>query len=59
MSVDHLDLVWSLRKITLTGGIQNLFDKTYIDNIRINAFGGRYYETALPRQVFLGLNATF
>jgi iron complex outermembrane receptor protein len=59
MSVDHLDLVWSAQKVTFTSGIQNLFDKTYSDNIRINAFGGRYYETALPRQVFLGLNATF
>ena len=59
MGIDHLDLVWSAKKVTLIGGIQNLFDKTYSDNIRINAFGGRYYETALPRQVFLGLNATF
>ena len=59
MGIDHLDLFWSVKKITLTVGIQNLFDKTYSDNIRINAFGGRYYETALPRQVFLGFNATF
>ena len=59
MSVDHLDLVWSVRKVTLTGGIQNLFDKTYSDNIRINAFSGRYYETALSRQLFLRFQTAF
>jgi iron complex outermembrane receptor protein len=59
MSVDHLDLVWSVRKVTLTGGIQNVFDKTYSDNIRINAFGGRYYETALSRQFYFNCSTKF
>ena len=59
MSVDHVDLVWSVRKVTLTGGIQNLFDKIYSDNIRINAFGGRYYETALPRQFYFNFSTKF
>lgn len=27
-------------------GVNNLFDVDYFDNIRINAFGGRYYEPA-------------
>ena len=59
MGIDHLDLVWSAKKVTLTGGIQNLFDKTYSDNIRINAFGGRYYETALPRQFYFNCSIKF
>ena len=59
MGIDHLDLFWSAKKVTLTGGIQNLFDKTYSDNIRINAFGGRYYETALPRQFYFNCSIKF
>ncbi len=34
-------------------GINNLFNKKYNDNIRINAFGGRFYEPA-PRINFYG-----
>jgi len=56
MGIDHLDLVWSFKKVTLTGGIQNLFDKTYSDNIRINAFGRRFYEMGSPRLFFLKIN---
>ena len=56
ISVDHLELVWKRNRVTLSGGIQNLFNKTYSDNIRINAFGGRYYEAALPRQVYTRLS---
>jgi len=52
ISIDHLELIWNAKKMTLSGGIQNLFDKTYTDNIRINAFGGRHYEAALLRQVY-------
>jgi iron complex outermembrane receptor protein len=52
INVDHLELIWKAKRVTLSGGIQNLFNKTYSDNIRINAFGGRFYETALPRQVY-------
>lgn len=33
-------------KISPFIGINNLFDTSYFDNIRINAFGGRYYEPA-------------
>ena len=56
ISVDHLELTWNTKGVTLSGGIQNLFNKTYSDNIRINAFGGRYYEAALPRQVYTRLS---
>jgi iron complex outermembrane receptor protein len=38
-------------------GVNNLFDVTYNDNIRINAFGGRYYEPAPGIGIFAGIRA--
>ena len=38
--------------------ISNVFDKEYFDNIRINAFGGRYYEPAPKRTIFGGIRFT-
>ena len=35
-------------------GINNLFDEDYNNNIRINAFGARYYEPAPRRNVYVG-----
>ena len=35
-------------------GINNLFDESYNNNIRINAFGGRYFEPAPGRNAFAG-----
>ena len=40
-------------------GINNLFDETYNSNIRINAFGGRYYEPAPDRNYYAGIIARF
>ena len=57
--VDQFRLQYSHTNLTLTGGINNLLNRTYADNIRVNAFGGRFYETALPRQLYFGMNATF
>jgi len=37
------------------GGINNLLNQTYFDNIRLNAFGGRYYEPAPGRNLYLGV----
>jgi len=36
-------------------GINNLSDESYYSNIRINAFGGRYYEAAPGRNVYGGV----
>ena len=36
-------------------GINNLFDESYNNNIRINAFGGRYFEPAPGRNVYVGI----
>ena len=45
----------SLEKISFFCGINNLLDKTYFDNIRINAYGKRYYEPAPMRNFYLGI----
>ena len=39
-------------ELNLFAGINNLFDVRYFDNIRLNAFGGRYYEPAPGRNAF-------
>ena len=36
-------------------GVHNLFDSEYDANVRINAFGGRYYEPAPDRSFYGGL----
>jgi iron complex outermembrane receptor protein len=36
-------------------GINNLFDEEYFGNIRINAFGERYYEPAPGRNAYVGV----
>jgi len=36
-------------------GVTNLFDEDYNDNIRINAFGGRYFQPAPERNAYIGI----
>ncbi len=36
-------------------GVNNLFDENYNSNIRINAFGGRYFEPAPERNAYVGI----
>lgn len=45
--------------ITPSIGVNNLLDKEYFSNIRLNAFGGRYYEAAPTRNVFVGITARY
>lgn len=40
-------------------GVNNLLDVKYNDNIRINAFGGRYYEPGPGINFYGGVKATF
>lgn len=40
-------------------GINNLLSTAYFDNVRINAFGGRYYEPAPLRNFYAGLKINF
>ena len=66
VSVDSAEVVhlylskkvsWLGLKLLPTLGIQNVLNDRYSDNVRINAFGGRYYEAA-PR-TYLSLRFTF
>ena len=40
-------------------GINNLFDERYNSNIRINAFGARYFEPAPERNIYAGIVIRF
>lgn len=47
---------WMLRPYL---GINNIFDESYYSNIRINAFGGRFFEPAPTRNVYAGIVVHF
>ena len=49
----------SYDNLSFFGGINNLLDTAYFDNIRINAFGKRYYEPAPMRNFYLGMSIHF
>jgi iron complex outermembrane receptor protein len=40
-------------------GINNLFDEAYNSNVRINAFGARYYEPAPERNIYTGIRIRY
>ncbi|MGB7758118.1 MAG: TonB-dependent receptor [Salinisphaera sp.] len=42
-------------RLTVYAGVDNLFDDDYFDNIRINSYGGRYFEPAPGRSIYAGL----
>jgi iron complex outermembrane recepter protein len=46
-------------EFTPYAGINNLFDEEYVGNVRINAFGGRYYEPAPEFNAYAGLNVRY
>ena len=54
-----LDASKEYDQFNFTAGIQNLFNAQYTDNVRINAFGGRYYEAANVRQGFVRMRYQF
>ncbi|MDX1625670.1 MAG: TonB-dependent receptor [Wenzhouxiangellaceae bacterium] len=43
-------------RLGLQAGVENLFDRRSIDNVRVNAFGGRYFEPAPGRTVHVALS---
>ena len=49
-----LNLAWG--SLDFFGGVNNLLNTVYYDNIRLNAFGGRFYEPAPGRNFYLGLS---
>lgn len=44
---------------SIFAGVNNLLDEFYFDNVRTNAFGGRYFEPAPPRNVYAGFSVRF
>lgn len=62
-SIINLDLGYQIQreniKLIPHFGINNLTNAEYNDNIRINAFGSRYYEPAPGRNLFGGLKINF
>ncbi len=51
---DHDNWEW-----TLYLGVNNLFDAAYAANVRINAFGGRYFEPAPERNLYTGMHLRY
>lgn len=54
--ISNLRFSKSLKKLRFFAGINNLFNVDYFDNIRINAFGKRFYEPAAKRNYYFGIN---
>ena len=46
-------------EITPYAGINNLFDEEYVGNVRINAFGSRFYEPAPEFNAYGGINVRY
>jgi iron complex outermembrane receptor protein len=49
----NLEASKEFNQLKFTAGIENLLNAQYSDNVRINAFGGRFYEAAIARQGFV------
>ncbi len=52
---------WQVRDtdLSLFGGIRNMTNTKYFDNVRINAFGGRFFEPAPLVNFFIGMDVSF
>jgi iron complex outermembrane receptor protein len=53
------EYLWEHGLISPFLGVQNLFDETYNSNVRINAFGGRFFEPAPDLNVYGGVNVAY
>jgi iron complex outermembrane receptor protein len=52
---------YRIKDLAITAGFQirNLFDEKYYDNIRLNAFGNRFYEPASLRSYIFSVSTNF
>ena len=57
LNIKYSKEIFSKSEIFL--GVNNAFNQEYFDNIRINAFGKRYYEPAPKRNFYFGINFSF
>ena len=57
--ISNISLKYSIKRARISWhpyiGVNNMFGTNYADNIRINAFGARYYEAAAPVFLYGGL----
>ena len=57
--ISNISLKYSIESARISWhpyiGVNNMFGSNYADNIRINAFGARYYEAAAPAFLYGGL----
>ena len=51
--------LFGLPAASLVAGVQNLFDRAYSPSLNVNAAGGKFYEPAVGRTVFVGLTIGF
>lgn len=49
-------VIQSASRLQIFAGVDNLLDETYSLGNDLNAFGGRYYNAAMPRNYYAGLN---
>jgi iron complex outermembrane receptor protein len=47
------------QRLEIFAGIDNALDETYSLGNDLNAFGGRFFNAAMPRNYYAGLNVTF
>lgn len=53
-------IIWGGRyKTQLVVGVENLFDEAYLDNVRINARNGRYYEPGAERRLYASIDVSW
>ncbi|MBI1732438.1 MAG: TonB-dependent receptor [Gammaproteobacteria bacterium] len=53
------EFTWGQMRLTPYVGINNLFDESYIGNVRLNAFGDRTYEPAPDANAYGGLTIRY
>ena len=53
LSYQQITHTWHFNAVL---GVNNLFDKSYHDNVRLNATGERYFEPAPPRHGYIGIS---
>ncbi|GLR17345.1 TonB-dependent receptor family protein [Portibacter lacus] len=55
----NLSFAYQIKNFQPYLGINNIYNVDYFDNIRLNAFGSRYYEAGPPRNFYIGVKFDF
>jgi len=54
-----LEMFWGNFNVLLSGGVNNIFDQTYVGFININSANGRFYEAGEPQSFFATLKVNY